>query len=222
MIFWILLILQIATGIVAGEAAIRKTPEGVATLEKLSKAGLFSLHWRAFSDYKQELFGLRKMLGIAAIIFSILFFALGKSVTNTPVAVLPGLFIFLWMAMQFGTDFKKSVREQFSMVTMFTIAPWGIFLLDYITDFKFQQIRTLVIPLAPLGIHKLPDLLITAMLSGFGLLGGIITATFAIFFLSMVPLFFLFLMVTSSTVSKRALSVSPRAAYIALENRGVI
>lgn len=70
MLFWFLLVLQITTGIVAGEAAIRKTPEGVATLEKLSKAGLFFLQWRAFSSYKQELVGLQRMFGIVAIIFA--------------------------------------------------------------------------------------------------------------------------------------------------------
>lgn len=236
MLFWILVVLQIVTGIVAGEAAIRKTPEGASTLQTLSKAGYFFLQWRAFADYKRELFGLQRIFAVAAIIFAVMFFALGKTVINTPFAILPALFTFLWMAMKFGTDFRKSVREQLSMAAIMVIGPWTIYLLDYLTDFQFHQIRLIVSPLAPLGVLQLPDLLITAMLSGIGLVGGLLMAGFAIVVFSIVPLFFLFLMAGSSTISRRALTVSPKAAYnaaalyfflvgpilIALENKGVI
>jgi hypothetical protein len=122
-LFWILAILQIVTGIIAGEAAIRKTPEGRATLQALSRAGFFFLQWRAFANYKQELAGLQKIFAIAATIFAVMFFALGETVVNTPFAILPGLFIFLWMAMKFGTDFRKSVRDQLSMAAIMTIGP---------------------------------------------------------------------------------------------------
>ena len=236
MLFWTLAILQIVTGIVAGEAAIRKSSEGRSTLETLSRAGFFFLRWRAFADYKRELVGLQNIFAIAAIIFTAMFFVLGKTVINTPFAILPGLFIFLWMAMKFGTDFRKSVREQLFMAAIMVIGPWAIYLLDYLTDFQFHQIREIVRPLAPFGALQLPDLLITAMLSGIGLVGGLLMAGFAIIVFSIVPLFFLFLMVGSSTISRQALSVSPNAAYnaaalyfflvgpllIALENKGVI
>jgi len=235
-LFWILVTLQIVTGIVAGEASIRKTPEGAATLQTLSKAGFFFLRWRAFADYKRELFGLQRIFAIAAIIFAVMFVVLGKSVINTPFAILPALFTFLWMAMQFGTNFRKSVREQLFMVAIMVIGPWAIYLLDYSTDFQFHQIRLLVRPLAPFGVLQLPDLLITAMLSGIGLVGGLLMAGFAIIVFSIVPLFFLFLMVGSSTISRQALTISPRAAYnvaalyfflvgpilIALENKGLL
>ncbi|MDD5335352.1 MAG: hypothetical protein PHS32_16590 [Rhodoferax sp.] len=158
MLFWILVILQIVTGIVAGEAAIRKTPEGAATLQTLSKAGFFFLRWRAYADYKKELLGLQRLFGIAAIIFSVMFFGLGKTVAGTPFAILPGLFIFLWMAVQFGTNFRKSVREQLFMAAIMVIGPWGIYLLDYLTDFQFHQIRLLVRPLAPFGGSSTPGL----------------------------------------------------------------
>lgn len=236
MLFWILAALQIVTGIVAGEAAIRKTPEGTTTLQTLSKAGFFFLRWRAFANYKSELISLQRIFGIAAIIFSIMFVTLGKALNNTSFAILPALFIFLWMAMKFGTDFRKSVHEQLSIAAILAIGPWAIYLLDYLTDFQYHQIQSIVQPLAPFGALRLPDLLITAMLSGIGLVTGVLTAGFAIIVFSIVPLFFLFLMAGSSTISRRVLMVSPKAAYnaaalyffligpvlIVLENKGVI
>lgn len=236
MLFWILVSLQIVTGIVAGDAAIRKTPEGASTLQTLSKAGCFFLKWRAFADYKKELFGLQRIFAVAAIIFTVMFFALGKMVINTPLSILPALFMFLWMAMKFGTDFRKSVRDQLFMAAIMVIGPWAIYLLDYLTDFQFHQIRLIVKPLASFGVLQLPDLLITAMLSGIGLVGGLLMACFAIIVFSIIPLFFLFLMAGSSTISRRALRVSPKAAYncaalyfflvgpilIALENKGIL
>lgn len=236
MLFWILVALQIITGIVAGEAAIRKTPEGAATLQSLSKTGFFFLHWRAFADYKQELSGLQKLFGIAAITFSIMLFAFGKVILKTPIAILPGLFIFFWMSMKFGTNFRDSVREQLYMPAILLIGPWATYLLDYLSDFKFHIIQQLAQPLAPFGILGLPDLLITAILSGFGLIGGMIMASFAIIVFSIVPLFFLFLMVGSSTMSKQLLTVKPMTAYnvaalyffvigpilIAFESKGII
>lgn len=236
MLFWILVVLQIITGVVAGEAAIRKTSEGAATLQTLSRAGFFFLRWRAFADYKQELLGLQRIFAIAAIIFTIMVFVLGKAVISTPFAILPVLFIFLWITMKFGTDFRKSVREQLSTSAILIIGPWVIYLLDYFTDFKFNQIRELARPFAHFGVLQLPDLLITAMLSGIGLVGGLLMSGFAIVVFSIVPLFFLFLMVGSSTISRRALAISPKSAYnmaalyfflvgpvlIALESKGII
>jgi len=149
LLFWILVILQMVTGIVAGEAAIRKTAEGESTLHALSKAGFFFLRWRAYADYKIELRGLQRLFGTAAIIFSVMLFVLGKSaVTGTPFSILPVLFVFLWMAMQFGTNFKKSVREQLKMAGILVIGPWGIYLMDYLTKFQFHQVRLLARPLA--------------------------------------------------------------------------
>lgn len=238
LLFWILVVLQITTGIVAGEASIRKTAEGEATLHALSKAGFFFLRWRAYADYKKELLGLQKLFGIAAIIFSVMFFALGKTaINNTPFAVLPGLFIFLWMAVQFGTNFKKSVREQLNMVGILVIGPWGIYLLDYLTKFQFHQVQLLVRPLAmAFGFTQLSDFLATVLMSGMSVIIGLVMAGFSIIIFSMIPLFFLFLMAATSVLSRRALTVSPNAAYnasalyffiigpllIALENKALI
>lgn len=238
MLFWILVILQIITGIVAGEAAIRKTAEGETTLHALSKAGFFFLRWRAYANYKKELLGLRRLFGIAAIIFSSIFYVLGNDVvTGTPLIILPGLFIFLWIAMEFGTDFKTSIRRQFSMVWISVAGSWGIYLLDYLTNFQHNFIQQLARPLAIVfGVAQLSDFQAAAMMSVMGLIGGIVMVVFSIVFFSMVPLFFLFLMSTTSIVSRRALAVSPNAAYnvsglyffligpllIALESKGVI
>jgi hypothetical protein len=90
--------------------------------------------------------------------------------------------------------------------------------------------------MAHFGALQLPDFLVTVMLSGIGLVCGLLMAVFAIIVFSIAPLFFLFLMVGSSTISRQALSASPDAAYnaaalyfflvgpclIALENKGII
>lgn len=213
MLFWILLGLQIVTGIVAGEAAIRKTPEGAATLQTLSKAGFFFLNWRAGADYKKELAGLQRLFGFAAIVFSVIFFLPGKAISDTDFSILPGLFLFLWVAVKFGTDFRKSVREQLLMVALMMICPWYVYIMDHLTDFQFHQIRRLAGPLAPFGILPLPDLLITALLSGFGLAGGLLVAGFSTVIFSVVPLLFMFLMAVTSAISRRALRVSSKTAY---------
>ena len=236
MLFWFFVTLQILTGVVAGEAAIRKTPEGTLVLQKLSNAGFFFLHWRAFANQKKELLELQKLFGTVAIIFSIMFFILGKATANTPFALLPGLFIFLWLAMKFGTNFRKSVRDQLNISAIMVIAPWAIYLMDNLTGFQLHQIRTLAIPFSPLGILKLPDLLITVVLSIIDLAGGLFMAISSTIAFSIFPLFFLFLMTASSKISRKALSVSPKSAYniaalyffligpilIALESKGVI
>lgn len=137
--------------------------------------------------------------------------------------------------MKFGANFRKSVREQFFMAAIMIIGPWAIYLFDYLTDFEFKQIQLMAKPLGSLGVLQLPDLLITAMLSGIGLVGGVPMACFAIIVFSIVPLLFLFLMVGSSKNSRCALTVPPKAAYnvaalyfllvgpilIALESKGV-
>lgn len=238
MLFWILVILQIITGIVAGEATIRKTVEGETTLHALSKAGFFFLHWRAYANYKKELLGLRRLFGIAAIIFSSIFYVLGNDVaTGTPLITLSGLFIFLWMAMEFGTDFKTSIRKQFSVVWISVVGSWGIYLLDYLTNFQHGFIQQLARPLAIVfGVAQLSDLQAIALISIMGLISGVVMVVFSVVFFSMVPLFFLFLMSTTSILSRRALMVSPNTAYnvsglyffligpllIALESKGVI
>jgi len=236
-LFWILVVLQMVTGIVAGEASIRKTSEGEAALKALSNAGFFFLRWRAYADYRKELMGLQRLFGIAAIIFSVMFFVLGKTGVSDPIlAVFPGIFISLWVAMQFGTNFRRSVREQLKMISLLVMAPWGILLLDSLTEHQLHLLQLMARPLASLGVLQLPDWLIAAMLSGVGLVGGVVMVGFAIVAFSVVPMFFLFVMVATSVLSRRALLVSPQVAYnitsmyfyvvgpvfVALENKGVI
>lgn len=215
MLFWILLILQIVTGIISGEAAIRKTSEGAVMLNKLAKAGLFFLHFRAYANYKKELFGLQKSFGISAIIFSILYFVLAYTKSNNILtSILPGLFILFWAAMQIGTNFKKTIMDQFSMIAILALAPWFLYLLDYTTGFNANIIHTFAVPLSlQYDISQYSNLSITLILSGLFFVFGLFTAIFAIIFLSIIPLFFLFLLVSSSKVSKKMLSIPPSKLY---------
>jgi hypothetical protein len=249
-LFWILLSLQIIAGVVAGEASIRKTPEGAATLEKLSKAGLFFLRWRASANYRHELLGLQKFFLIGFFIFGALFFVLGEFAVKTPLLTLTaGTFMFLWMGTQFITERKNSVRGLMFAVGVYAILPWTLFLFDYMTGFQFHfvhffvaQIKFLLIQfpghlISSIGINKFSDLFIIFMLSIFGLFAGMFGAILIILFLPIVPLFFLFLMASSSKISKYALmKVTSQYAYnlavwysllisptlIALEAKGII
>lgn len=236
MLFWILVAFQIITSIVAGEASIRKTPQGASTLQTLSKAGFFFLQWRAYANYKKELLILQKLFGALAVLFSVMFFVLGTTVTNTSFAILPGVFIFLWMTMQFGTNFKESINNPLSIIAIMVIAPWAFYLLNFFTDFQFQQIRTIAKPLETFVNLQLSDLSLTFFLSLLGLIGGTIMAAFIVLTFSIVPLFILFLIVVSSTISRKLLKTSPTTAYniamgyyclvgpilIALETKGII
>lgn len=236
MLFWILASLQIIFGIVAGESTIRQTPEGGKTIDVLSKSGLFFLKWRAFSDYKKELAGLQKVFGITAIIFTVLLFSIGPSNPPSLFNALPGLFLVLWLTMQFGTNFKKSVKEQASIAGLMIIGPWLILGMDYITDFQFNQLRLMASPFKSFGLLELETYKIAIALSLIGGFFGLVMAAFSIVIFSMVPLFFLFLIVVSSKASSAALQVSPKAAknfsflycfligpvLIALESKGII
>lgn len=212
MLFWILVSLQIIFGIVAGESTIRQTSEGGKTIDVLSKSGLFFLRWRAFSDYKKELTGLQKIFGITAIIFTVLLFSIRPSNPPSLFNVLPGLFLVLWLTMQFGTNFKKSVKEQASMAGLMVIGPWLILGMDYITEFQFNQLRLMASPFKPFGLLELETYQIAIALSLVGGFCGLVMAVFFIVIFSIVPLFFLFLIVLSSKVSSAALQVSPKTA----------
>lgn len=236
MLFSILVALQILSGLVAGESSIRQTQEGRKSLETLSNAGLFFLRWRAYADYKEDLKALRNIFGITALIFIALFYVMGRAESGSFFNALPGLFIVLWLVMQFGTDFRKSVKEQFSIAGLLIIGPWLLLGMDALTDFQFQQLRLMAMPFDMFGIQQLEAYQIALVLSLVGGLIGLIMAIFSIVVFSMVPLFFLFLMVLLSLASRFALKVPPKTArnlalfycfvigpiLMALESKGVI
>lgn len=236
MLFSILVTLQIFSGLVAGESSIRQTEEGRKSLETLSNAGLFFLRWRAYADYKEDLKALRNIFGITALIFIALFFVMGRAESGSLFNALPGMFIVLWLVMQFGTDFRKSVKEQFSIAGLLIIGPWLLLGMDALTDFQFQQLRLMAMPFNIFGIQQLEVYQIALVLSLVGGLIGLIMAIFSIVVFSMVPLFFLFLMVLLSLTSRSALKVQPKTArnlallycfiigpvLMALESKGVI
>lgn len=211
--FWLLLVLQILSGLVAGESAIRKYPEGQEALNKLSHSGLFFLQWRAYADYKKDLKYLRNIFGIMALIFGTLFLLLGSSKEPTLFNAIPGLFIVLWLTMQFGTDFKKSIKEQLSIVGLLVIGPWLVLAIDYMTNFQFDHLRLMASPFNAFGIQSLATYQIAIVLSLLGGVAGFFMAIFSIIVFSMVPLFFLFLIVLLSIASKWALNIKPRKAY---------
>ena len=234
--FWLLLIFQILSGFVAGESSIRKYPEGSMALEKLSKSGLFFLHWRAFASYKQDLKHLRNIFGICLLIFGSMLVLIGPSKEPSLFNAIPGIFLILWLTMQFGTNFKKSVSEQLSMVGIMVIGPWLILGLDYMTDFQFNQLRLIASPLKVFGLLELGNYQLALALSLLFAACGLIMAIFSILVFSIVPLFFLFVISTMSILSRKALALNPKTAYnvaiaycfilgpilIALESKGVI
>jgi len=224
------------SGFVAGESAIRKYPEGDTVLKKLSKSGLFFLRWRAFSSYKKDLNHLRNIFGICLLIFGSLLLLIGPSKEPSLFNAIPGIFLILWMTMQFGTNFKKSVLEQLSMVGILVIGPWLILGLDYVTDFQFNQLRLIASPLNVFGILEFNDYQIAFVLSLLMGACGLFMAVFSIILFSMVPLFFLFIISTLSVLSRGALKINPKIAYymaiiycfiigpalITLEGKGII
>lgn len=212
MLIWVLLFFQIFSGLVAGQANIRETAQGAKSLEALSNAGLFFLRWRAYADYKKELIGLRNIFGISTVIFSLLLFAMEPIDSESLFRAVPGTFLILWLTMQFGTDFKKSVKEQFFIVGLMAVGPWLMLGMDYLDGLQFNQLRTMVQPLNFLGIQNFEDYKIAMIMSIFGMVSGIFLALFSILFFSMVPLFFLFLMVMLALFSRSALKIPPTTA----------
>lgn len=204
--------LLIMSHLVVAESSIRQTPEGRRSLEVLSKAGLFFLKWRAYADYKEDLKALRNIFGITALVFIGLSYAIGPMRSGSFFNALPGLFIVLWLVMQFGTNFRKSVKEQFSLAGLFLIFPWLLFSLDALTDFQFHLIRHMASPFNVFGIQELERYQIALSLSLVGGLMGVIVATFTIVVFSMVPLFFLFIMVLLSLASRSVLKLQPNTA----------
>lgn len=236
MLFSILVFFQILAGLVAGEATIRSTPQGAKSIDVLSKSGLFFLKWRAYADYKKELKGLRNTFGILAIVFTAILFLWGPTERGSFFNAIPGFFLILWMTMQFGTNFKKSIKEQIQIVGLFVIGPWLILGLDYLTEFQFNQLRLIASPFNTFGIQSLDTYQIAIYLSLVGVSMGLLISISTIFLLSIIPLFLLFLMVSLSKLSRAVLYIQPRTAknfaflycYIvgpvlmALESKGII
>ncbi len=77
MLFSMLVIFQIISGLVAGVSTIRGTPEGAKSIDILSKGGLFFLKWRAYADYKKELKGVRNTFGILTLVFTAVLYFIG-------------------------------------------------------------------------------------------------------------------------------------------------
>jgi len=211
----ILFILQMLSAVVFGEAAIRKYPEGQVALEKLSKAGLFFLRWRAYADYKSELRQLRNIFGAIALVFTAIFFISGPSREPTLISAMPGIFITLWATMHFGINIKRSLSEQFSMAALLFIVPWIFLLVDYAEILPFDQLPMLASPFKIFGILDLKNYQIALILSLVGGLGGIVMAILSSLLFSVVPLIFLFLIVSLSVFSRVLLSTSPKKAYYA-------
>ena len=236
MLFWILAFLQILFGIAAGEATIRQTPEGAKTLSVLSKSGLFFLKWRAYASYKHELKGLRNIFGFMTLIFVALHFVIKPNETSSLLNLLPGLFLMLWLTMQFGVNLKKGIKEQFTIAGLFLIAPLFLWGLDYMTDYQFNLIRQFAIPFNTFDIQSFETYQIALILCILGGFAGTFMALFSILVLSIVPLFFLFLISISSIVSNRILKIEPNTAknityfysfilgpiLIILEGKGII
>lgn len=212
MLISVLLTLHIISGLVAGEQAIRQTPEGDKTLDVLSDAGLFFLKWRAYSDYKKDLEGLRNIFGSTGLILGGLLYLAGPTDSNSLFNALPALFLVLWFSMQFGTNFKKSVGEQLSFAGLFVIGPWLILGMDFILGYQPSQLRLMASPFSSFGIQDLEIYHIAIFLSLIGGAVGLFMAMSTIVIFSIVPLFFLFLMASLSTFSKSALNIEPRVA----------
>jgi len=211
----ILLVLQMLSAVVFGESAIRKYPEGQIVLDKLSKAGLFFLHWRAYADYKSELKQLRNIFGAIAIVFTVIFVINGQSKEPTLLSAMPGIFIILWATMHFGINIKRSLSEQFSMAALLFLAPWIFLLVDYADILPFDHLPMLASPFKIFGILDLENYQIALTLSLIGGLGGVVMAILSSILFSIVPLMFLFLVVSLSVISKALLNISPQKAYYA-------
>lgn len=234
--FWLLLTLQSLSGLIAAEAALRKYPEGRDALNKLSRSGLFFLRWRAHAGYKNDLINLRTIFGITALVFSFLLLIIGPTQSPSLLNVAPGFFIVLWITLQFGTNFSKSVQEQFFIAGLLAIGPWLSWGVDYIASPHTDSLRLIAQPFNEFGIQELPDFQIACILSFLGLVSGILISIFSIVMFSIVPLFFLFLLVLLSIASKSALKLGPKKAYylaifycyglgpalVAMESKGII
>ncbi|MGR6780507.1 hypothetical protein [Moritella viscosa] len=235
--FWTLLILQLLAGIIAGESAIRKTSGGDQALDVLSRSGMFFLKWRAYADYKKELLLLRKASGGSTILFFILYILLQPSTTDNPIVIiLFGLSMLVWISLQVGTEFKKSFKDQLKIMTLSMLTPSFLWLLDYASNYQFSLLDNVLPSLNFLGIIVTDHFSKLIIYSGIFGLGGLIIATFNILFFSIIPLFILFILVSTSQLSRALVRIEPSKAYnitlvyylllgpilIAFESKGLI
>jgi len=228
--------LQVTATIIAGESSIRKYPEGAATLETISKAGLSLLKWRASADYRKELKALRNVFGVCALIFTGLFILIGSDSSSKALAAMTIIFSILWMAMFFGSAYRESIKAFLSSAAFFGALPWLMLYVDYFQPYKNDHINEIN------SIYKLGGIIINSPLevtiytSFFMFVAFGIGAIMWILFLSLIASSFLCLIGIASIISRRALVFSPRLAYnlaliycyiigptlIGLESKGII
>ena len=216
MLFWLLLFIQIICSLAAAEEAIKKNPEGKKILDYLSKAGLFFLHSRANPDYMKDLRSLSKLFGIIVIVLLVFYFVFDlydNYKYNTTLLI----FAFMWLSFRVTTNFKKNIFDNLSLCVQLAVLPWIILLLDVSSGSQSQLWNFISAPFDILGIQDWQPYKVAILISAVLVIFGIFYTIVSTLFLSIIPLFILFIIICVSKASQTVLRLEPKVLnYIAI------
>lgn len=197
----VLFILQVSTMVAWGEGNLRKTPEGEKFLTRASSAGLSFLKWRAYADYKNELRGLRRIVGWLALGSVAVFYVMPDS-AKPIISVYSVLFMGLWLSLRFGSDVRGQFLDMLGFAAFCFCTPLILWLTDYLHVLPGSMLHVAALPFQRLIGDGFEDYELALILAAIGGLGALMMAIANAVFFSIVPLLLILLMVITSRASR--------------------
>lgn len=238
MLFTLLVFLQIISGIITGESSIRATPQGRITLDRLKTMGYFFLNWRVKADCHQELRKIGIILGFSSLALVFFLAIFGVTFENEWLRQTPGILLVLGISISiFQKGIKGNLKEMWLFVLLFSVTPLGIYILDNYSGYQFNFYQHFAQSLAyMLGVPSVSMVWVVIIITIISIVVGIVGFIFSTIVLSIIPLFLLFIIVLTSTLSQKILKSDPTRTYylasiycfligpilVALESKGII
>jgi hypothetical protein len=129
----ILLFLYFIGFLVSLEGNIRSVPEGRMLLEKISSGTISFVSWRAKSDVRKELAGIKYFFGWTFLALILSLFLMSKEFSPRMLFSVSGLVIstfIVWYSFSAFLDIKKQIKSWSTPIGIITVVPWFYALME--------------------------------------------------------------------------------------------
>jgi hypothetical protein len=183
--------------IVSISSDLRTKEVGRIAIDTLSEAGLSLLKWRAYANYKRELVQIRKFTGYLTIVSFLLFFSVRLFADFSWFTPLPLTFLFIWISLKDGLDFKKTFLKDLRLLSAFIATPWVYLLMNRYFDLPprlFEDFSKFISMFGVWELSPLESALILSLILGIACL---LIAAVHFLTISFAPALVLFILVRS-------------------------
>ena len=210
MFITLVVFLQIVTGIVAAEGAVRKYPEGAIALDTAASLGLRVLLKAADPRFRTILRSLRTTSTVASLAFAGVAWMIPNPSATDNLGWLSIFCACVAVSLHLHIDLKRTLVDYVSIAIHFVAIPWLLLLVDALT---FFQNDLLMKTSAFFGLGGLRLYEQTALLSTFGLGVGLLIALSSFLLLSWIPALTLLLVSIVTIAAKACLRVPRKIGY---------